>query len=419
MNCNEFNDKLSLFIDKKLDVNENQEFEKHIKECEKCRKDYETLKRIVDELNALPEEDLPRGYCKKLNNKLIGIKKERKINWHWKRYTAIAATFILIFAAGYAYVSSNNNYNKDWYFADNRGADTNKSAAPEIAMEAPMEEMDFADGNYDMLAENMEEAKVAEEIAGKKYSGEANAVKYDSINQINAKQIKVIKDGYIHVETETFEDFTNELSSTVKTFNGYIQNQQTYSNGYSSYKDKQLKNGQMTVRIPQDKFYEIIDYITNNSEVKNKSTNETDVTKSYYEKDNMVKNLELQEERLRDILLKAENVTEILQIENELRRLRTEIDSLNIDLSNIDDRVSYSTLNIEIREVETLNKNITPVDKTLGQRAKEGFIKTINNIIDFVEELLVVIVSIVPVLIIIGIIAIIILMIIKKRNKKR
>ncbi len=52
--------------------------------------------------------------------------------------------------------------------------------------------------------------------------------------------------------------------------------------------------------------------------------------------DNQKINLQLQEEHLREILQKADNVEDLLQVEKELNRIRTEIDRLTGILNNYD-----------------------------------------------------------------------------------
>jgi len=110
-------------------------------------------------------------------------------------------------------------------------------------------------------------------------------------------------------------------------------------------------------------------------------------------------------------------VEEMLLIENELRRIRTEIDALNLSLSDIDDRASMSTITLEVEEV--LKANLTIANReSLWERSKEGFINTINGIVDIAENIVIFIISLSPVLIPIIILLIIIYIKVKK-NKKR
>ena len=57
--------------------------------------------------------------------------------------------------------------------------------------------------------------------------------------------------------------------------------------------------------MPQADFDRVIEFIEEKSEVFNKYMAETDVTKDYYDKKNIVTNLEIQEQTLRGLFEKA------------------------------------------------------------------------------------------------------------------
>ena len=177
-------------------------------------------------------------------------------------------------------------------------------------------------------------------------------------------------------------------------------------------------HGSLKIRIPQESFNEAVSYLEETAEIRRKNINEADVTKEYYEKDNKVKNLEIQEQHLRELFEKAATVEEMLQIENELRRIRTEIDELNISLADIDDRASMSTIDLEVEEVREVNFTLKS-EKGVWERAKEGFISTINSIVRGIGNLIVNLVSSSPILIPAIVIFIILLLKIKKYWKKK
>ncbi|MDF2677684.1 MAG: hypothetical protein K0Q97_2009, partial [Bacillota bacterium] len=120
----------------------------------------------------------------------------------------------------------------------------------------------------------------------------------------------------------------------------------------------------------------------------------------------------------RELFEKATTVQDMITIENELRRIRTEIDSLNMSLKDIDDRASLSTISLEVQEVLPANFNITGRD-SVWDRAKEGFINTVNGIVDLVENILILIISLSPILVPFAIILIIVFIKIRKNQKNK
>ena len=427
MNCNEIKDLFSLYIDDELSYEERLLVEEHLLKCEDCRNELEEYKKIIQALNEIPEEEPPSGYCKRLHEKLLIAeaakpvsddevsknivkayvpKKTTNNKFKWVKYGGLAAALVLVFLV-YGFNNlrmGNSKYSKSEEIA----YDTN-SAAP--AAEAPYAPAQTKNESYEYFAVEEEKGKTTRGIDT--YGAEDSAY---GLMQTETREMKVIKSGSISVETDDYEKFLDELSATLQSMGGFLESNNTEV--YQVYENEKLMYGNLMLRVPEESFYILIEYLDESSEVRRKSINETDVTKEYYEKDNRVKNLEVQEEHLRELFDKAQTVEEMLLIENELRRIRTEIDALNISLSDIDDRASMSTLNLEVQEVLTANFEITNKE-SVWERAKEGFINTVNGIIRAVENLIIYIVSNSPVLIPAVIIFIVVLVKFRKYRKKK
>ena len=397
MKCDEINDRLSLYIDNELSPEEMRQVEEHLQSCEICQKEYEDYKNLISVLNGLPEEEPPEGYCKRLHKKLLENRPQGKAKKQtskimslnrskWLKYGSIAAALVLVIA-----VAGINNFGGMGMKAKNQSSyDMSTTEAPAAPQAMPMEPQNGA---------------VAEESMGgyeKDYDytrDEASHKADDSImttSVIDQKEMKIINTGTISAETEDYDTFLNDLSIKISSVGGFLESNNTEV--YQVFNDEKLMYGSIRIRVPQENFYELVDYLENAIEVKRKNINETDVTKDYYEKDNRVKNLEVQEQHLRDLFEKATTVEEMLLIENELRRVRTEIDALNISLSDIDDRAAMSTINLEIQEVMTASLTLKTKD-SVWERSRDGFINSVNGIIRSLENLLVGIVSSLPILI--------------------
>lgn len=392
MKCNEICDKLSLYIDNELNDEEMQEMEEHFKSCENCQKELKEYKNLISLLQSLPEEEPPDGYCKRLHNKLLEkspqlkAKKASKIisinRSKWMKYGSIAAALVLVLLV--ANMNNISNYGAKSKSQSNYDMAGGRAEYYGVVPEAPQ------------VAPQTE--SLSEEYSNQSMDIRGNA-KYDSImiaSLEEQKEMKIIKTGSISAQTENYDVFLNDLSMKINTLGGFLESNNTEV--YQVYNDKKLMYGSIKIRIPQESFYELVEYLENTVEVRRKNVNETDVTKDYYEKDNRVKNLEVQEQHLRELFEKANTVEEMLLIENELRRIRTEIDALNISLSDIDDRAAMSTINLEIEEVMTASLTLKAKD-SVWERSKNGFITTVNSIIRSIENLVVNIISSSPILV--------------------
>jgi chaperonin cofactor prefoldin len=432
MICKECRQKISLYLDNELTDEEKTRFENHISECEDCRNEFEKIKSLVKELNSIPMEELPEGYCKKLHMKLKDARpeeKKTKRRFGIRKMSAIAAALIIVLVVPLALNSGKLRMQTNEMTMDSAPVEYSMEEAVESYPDEPRAPgMDYG-ATDNSIAKSYDDGDYA-------VSGETNgeALTESAENEINVtlegngyrdRELKIVKNGYVSIETEDYDFFISQIKGKVNFYGGYIESFETYSNNYYYYdyeKDENinLKNGYMTVRIPQEVFDDAYGFITEEGdlvEVVSERSNETDLTKSYYDTENKVENLEAQEARLQELFAKAENIPEIMQIENELTRVRNQIDAYRINLSDIDYRSSMSTIHIEIREVYD-NDKIKPVGDNLWERAKESFTRTVNNLIDALEAFVIFIFGFLPLLAVLLVFVLIVYVIAKTIMRK-
>lgn len=404
MNCNEIKDMFQLYIDDELDGKEKMLVEEHLEKCENCRKELEEYEKIKLLLKNMVEQEPPKGYCNRLHEKLLKTKVKNKFSRsaRWMKYGSIAASIVLLIMV--VYLSSNDRYG-DMLKAENGNSYDDITQAVENSPESPMSNEEY---NYE-IADNNSSNSLRKEKSN-------FGVMKSSFEIADERELKIIKSGNITIQTEGYDAFLDNLINRVSELDGYIEQNNTNVNNV--YQDRKLKYGYLVIRVPQNNFYKFLNYLEESSEINQKNILETDVTKEYYEKDNKVKNLELQEVNLRELFEKADTVEELLLIENELRRIRTEIDALNISLSDIDDRASMSTITLDVEEV--LKANLTMSDRdSVWERARDGFINTINGIVEICENLIIILISMAPVLVPVIIILIVIYIRLRKNIFKK
>lgn len=422
MNCNDVRDNLSLYIDDELNEEEKKLMDEHLKSCAECSRELEEYRKLIQMLNELPDEEPPAGYCKRLHEKLLNAdlpekyeaeadkaieipKKTRSNRFKWVKYGGLAASLALIVLV---YGLNNNNFMSK---SNNKLAyDTAEAPMEQPATEALPPDMNGGSYEDSMAQEEKDKLYGNQSIRGEGITSQIGLMAADT------REMKIIKNGNLYVQTKDYDKFLEETSNKIESLGGFIENNSTEV--YQVYNDEKLMHGSLKIRVPQEAFYEVIMFFEQTSDIRRKNLNESDVTKEYYEKDNKVKNLEVQEQHLRDLFEKATTVEEMLQIENELRRIRTEIDALNISLADINDRASMSTIELEVEEVKEVNFTIQS-EKGVWERAKEGFIRTVNEIVRGIGNLVVSFVASSPVLIPVIIIFVILLVKIKKYWKKK
>lgn len=192
---------------------------------------------------------------------------------------------------------------------------------------------------------------------------------------------KLIKTANLYVETREFDELYLNIQTKIQNLNGYIEKSNLY-NG-NSYFDDSLRSASLTVRIPNDKTDSFIIDIKNISNVTSCDQSVEDVTLNYCDLESRKKALRTEQDRLIQLLDNADSVEDIITIEGRLSQVRYEIENMESQLRTMDNQIDYSTVYIDIREVEKL----TPADKvSVWFRIKDGFIENARNVLNGFKE---------------------------------
>ena len=98
--------------------------------------------------------------------------------------------------------------------------------------------------------------------------------------------------------------------------------------------------------------------------------------------------LELEQERLLEIMEKAEEVEDLIKLEERLNQVRTNLEIYKSMIKNWDKLVEFSTFTITIKEVKTIEP-IKMADPNLMARVKSNFNRSINDVRQTFEDFVV------------------------------
>lgn len=159
---------------------------------------------------------------------------------------------------------------------------------------------------------------------------------------------KLIKTVHLDVETKEFDSLMKVVSGELESLGGYVEESSVNgSGGNISY-----RNGNMTIRIPAEKLDSFVKRVSENANVVFTSESASDVTLNYVDMESHVKALRIEQETLLGLLEKAEKLEDIITIQTQLTQVRYEIESYESQLKVLDNQVAYSTVYLNIREVE-------------------------------------------------------------------
>lgn len=238
-------------------------------------------------------------------------------------------------------------------------------------------------------------------------------------------QEKLVYTCNLSLETLTYDETIKTIMQKIEEYNGIIEYEKETDNAYNWYyenyvKDSGTMNMYLTIRIPSEKYEEFLSSIEGSGRVVSKDANVLNISKQYYETEAIIESLKIQEQRLLEMMNKAQTIDDMITIETRLTEVQTELNKYNTELESMDTDVAYSTINISIDEV--LEYNYSEQGKktnTFIDRLKNTIVDSWEFFFDSLEGILFFIIRMIPVAVIIGVIGIPCTIIIKKKIIKK
>ncbi len=184
------------------------------------------------------------------------------------------------------------------------------------------------------------------------------------------------------------EKAVSEIDKILSEVNGHIQ----VANLWHTNDRPQCS---LVLRIPAEMVDKTLPRLEALGRVDNKNIAGQDVTEEYYDIEARNNNLKKQEERYLELLSKANTVKDMLEIENQLARIRGEIESLEARLKVLNNQVDLATINVELRSPQGLSTGEKLRDP-FSRRIQAGWQRGVNGMINLVQDLLVLAVILLP-----------------------
>lgn len=228
---------------------------------------------------------------------------------------------------------------------------------------------------------------------------------------------KIIENRFIVMESLEFDHVTKEVEMLVKKYFGYIEKSQVSGIALNNKSRYNTRYGNYTLRIPAEYFSDFVHELKDLGNVLTNELLKKDVTMQYFDLEARINTLEVQEERLLELLESGGKLSDILEIENKLADVRYEIESYTATLKNLDNQVRYGTIELEIREVYE-ETEVEERAVTVGEKISKGFTHSITTIKNFFIAFFIWFITAIPYLVIWALFILIVVFIIKKIAKK-
>ncbi len=186
---------------------------------------------------------------------------------------------------------------------------------------------------------------------------------------------KLIRNAQLDLQVVNYEVALQRLTTFANEEKGFVATQSS-----SKLPNGKLQ-GTVVVKVVPENLDRFLEKARGLGELKNQTLGTEDVTKAYFDTDARLRNAKRMEERLLQMLDKnTGKVSDLLQVEKELGRVREQIEQMQGELKYYDALVQYATVTISLAEKdldepaafllrETANLSLfsADVEKTFGE----------------------------------------------------
>ncbi|MBI4310870.1 MAG: DUF4349 domain-containing protein [Chloroflexi bacterium] len=161
------------------------------------------------------------------------------------------------------------------------------------------------------------------------------------VSPLEIAQRQIIAQASLTVEVEAVPAAVAQVQAIATGLGGFVE--QLSSSGSE---DKQFAN--ITIRLPQPEFYKALDQLRALGKVQGENLGSQDVTDQFIDLQARLKSLLAEEISLLALLGKAQQISDILTIERELSRVRSDIERYQGQLNYLERRVDLASISISL-----------------------------------------------------------------------
>lgn len=187
---------------------------------------------------------------------------------------------------------------------------------------------------------------------------------------------KIIKNGDMRIQVGDIKKSQDKINEIIKNNQAYIQKEEFQNTDID-------ENLYITIRVPHKNFDALVNSFSNGvGSVLSKNISSNDVTEEYTDVSIKLANKKIYLEKYRDMLKSAATTKDMLEIQENIRELEDEIDVSEGRLRFIDDRVNYSTLNLNLYKEKIRSSATSNIG--FGSRFGDSVTKGWNSFVTFI-----------------------------------
>lgn len=218
------------------------------------------------------------------------------------------------------------------------GSDSPQEASSEVVFSLGM---DSADAGVERMA-RIDEAMESEIAMSAAFEAEAKELAVEtSSTQLGDDQRDVISTASMSIEVDVVPEAAASVRMIAVAHGGFIENLSTSGVG-------NRQSASITVRVPQDRFDATVEQLSRLGDVPSQDISSEDVTEEFIDLKARLNASTREEQSLLSLLERADSVADVLGIERELTRVRSQIERLQGQINFLQSRIDLSTIHISL-----------------------------------------------------------------------
>ncbi len=224
---------------------------------------------------------------------------------------------------------------------------------------------------------------------------------------------KLVRTVSLTLRTTAFDTDLESVQALLEGLGGYVENLYQYGDVVSG----DTRTASLSVRVPSESLDAFLAGMEGVGRVVDRSESVTDMTVQYTDNQTRLDTLYAKLERLNQLMAQAQEVSDLIELENAIADTQYEIERYETSQRDIDRRVDMSAVNVTLLE-ESPAQSATAEDIGLGERLGAALNASLKWLGGFLRNMLVFITMILPVAVPVAAVAVVAWLIVRRRRSR-
>jgi len=193
-------------------------------------------------------------------------------------------------------------------------------------------------------------------------------------------QSKIIKNGWITMEAQDYDAARRSVQQLITSFGAFVGNE-------NEQRDEYRVRNSLVIKVHNSRFEELMSAIAaakGVAHIDERRVSAVDVGEEFFDITSRLRSKREVEKRYLEILRQAKTIKDILSVEEKIRVIQEKIESAQGRLNYLNDRVSRSTIHVDI--YQNLDYTVPPTERRgfwskMGRAFESGWNGILNAIV--------------------------------------